>query len=455
MKCKHIIIAFLFALLPSSCASSLGQGSTNIPIRATTSTPTATERKSPSLSIATNTFPAGTPALTQGISSPLPSSSVVEHLLIVFSDNEALYVKRYGKEPKILASGGIHGRPIISDDGTKIVFIKGRKRDALYSITINGDQEKTIFSTDMLFDLDQGYGDDTQISSVEFIPQTHKLLINTINGGWPAGIPERNHDVFLVDEESATFEQLLARGKGGEFHISPDGRYIGILGNDHIDIIDVFGKFVYPDLVTYPYVHWPTSSIYWPMDSSSLFVLLPVEEGCSIMSEGPMNRTVWKYPMDGNPAAVIEILPPPVGNDCDYTFSDDGNWILYRWYGRYYGEGGSEGFDVGLYVGNMNDGSSKKMDTGCMDYFTWSPDNFHFISGEDHNGFCLGSITEPIKFVDEGEFLGWVDSTYFIYRKGSVFVNAIGEGIEAAIPMLGESWASDIGTDHLSFTLIQ
>jgi hypothetical protein len=396
---------------------------------------------------------AAVPPVASTPAAPLPAvCDALEGLLAAFPIDGDLYAKQGCAEPVRLAAGGVNARPVISDDGGKIVFARGLTKSDLYSMDIGGVEEIALASA-WLLSLDQGYSETTSFRSLAFIPRSHRLLLDTMNKDNSGDIGvEMNQDLFFVDTDKGEFKQWVARGKGGGFKVSPDGLYVALLGKEQIDILGSGGKMVRRKLVSYPPVTWPSSSVYWPQDSRSLIVLLPVDEGFAPDSTGPVDRTVWKYPLDGGPGSRLDFSPPPMGNDLDYFISPDGNWILYSRYE--YGSAGGGDSPQGLFLGSLQDGSSRAYDPNPYFDCTWSPDSLQFMC-VDNRRFFYGGVKEPLTLLGEGDFLGWADASHFLYKNGFYFYGEIDGDAAAGIPIFSEGWDERIQAYELAFVLVR
>jgi hypothetical protein len=220
---------------------------------------------------------------------------------------------------------------------------------------------------------------------------------------------------------------LLEPGHGGIFQVSPNGKLVGIQAIDHINVIELNGRIVHRDLATYPpswpYDRWP--DIYWTQGSDKLNLLLPLDTGNALDSSGPEPRTILQYSMDGKPAVEFHLNPPPIGES--FSISPDGDWIIYTYY--YYPGKTDETITAGIYIGDLRDGSSElavsSQPYGLPYSFYWNPDSESFVFENERSQIFLGNINRTIIPLAEGNFLGWIDDSSYLYLSGKILLGNI------------------------------
>jgi hypothetical protein len=310
----------------------------------------------------------------------------------------------------------------------------------------------------LLESLGLGYDKFTEIISLAYVPGTHKVLFNTrqlsqedvdqkdINR--PGS--KENRDLLSVDIDTGEIKSLLSRGKGGIFYISPDGSMVAVQSQGHIDIISIDGQMIHSSLITYtsthPYILAPNIS--WTTDSTELIVSLPASEVFDM--SGPEAYSIWRYAVDGSTKTQLTFDPPPLDNCCA---SPDGNWFLYSYY--YYPGKTSETILSGLYLGNLQNGGTQFYHPNYL-YYHWSPDSVHFVYGTKE--LLLGGINERPTFIDEGQFLGWLDEGRFLYygfQNGMLSISEIGKAsttiltnIPTRLPLQGASAFTFVFSDR-------
>ena len=226
-----------------------------------------------------------------------------------------LYLQDGSNLPIQLTYNGEDQEPLISDDGKKIVFFRGKSADHVYVINADGSQEQLLITNSLLNERGLRYDEASEIRtfrSLAFVPGTHILLFNAYQiDPHDLELKYKNHvyaiGLFLVDIDSGKIRQLLAPGLGGSFKISPDGNLLSVITSGHIDIFGIDGQVIRRNLVTYtpskPIELFPV--FYWLPDSTGLIVSLLVESQYDI---GDMpTYAIWRYPLDGNMAIQIPL----------------------------------------------------------------------------------------------------------------------------------------------------
>ena len=147
--------------------------------------------------------------------------------------------------------------------------------------------------------------------------------------------------------------------------------------------------------------------------------------------------TIWQYSMKKGKAVEIRLNPSPIGDN--YIFSPDGNWVVYGYPGIATETPTSP---LGVYLGNLNDGSSRLITSDIFyglqlpEPNQWSPDSKHFFFYNDgRTKMYIGNINDDITpLTDTGLWAGWLDSQRYLYKKGNLMVGEIGK--EDAIPVV-------------------
>lgn len=373
-----------------------------------------------STAISTETPLASTPT-------PLPFKAV-DGLRVAYTIGGYLYVQDSGKEEIQLTNSGQDLAPVFSDDGQKIVFFRVQlpRKTEVYVINADGTGEKALVTSQLLATLGLGYDEFTQVRYLAFAPGSHRLLFNThyFSPNNPNAWPVPNHDLLIADADTSEIRQLAApqqmdnslflTGQEGKFLVSPDGNLVAIQGPDHIEVINLNGQAVQPNLVTYladeAHSYIP---MYWTRDSREL-IILPSE--IPLLAGGvPIVRAVWRYSVDDGRGTEIPLIPPPLYDE--YAISPDGNWIVYSYNPR------SMASDlvapVGVYLGNLHDGTSQlvdiiKLQIVMSSAFNWNPNSSHFIFSDNVNSY-LGDILGQVTTVGRGTLPIWIDDNHFLY----------------------------------------
>ncbi|HJR78837.1 MAG TPA: hypothetical protein VJ821_02120 [Anaerolineales bacterium] len=374
------------------------------------------------------------PQATATPTSSITLTSAPYRLLLAYMVDKNLYFQKGSNPPVKLTHSADDRYPLLSDDGEILIFYRGLVPHELYSIRTDGTQEKVLVTGSLLESLGLGYDEFTEIISLAFVPGTHQVMFHTRQlsqsdidmqdfnrlGSAP------NMDLLSIDADTGEIKSLLPRGQGSSFLISPDGSRVDVIGNGHIDVIDINGRMFRKNLVRYtptqPYRVAPR--IFWVEDSTELIVTLSAETEYNF--DGPEIRSVWRYTIADGAKVQIPYAPPLIGFEA--CVSPDGNWILYDYF--YYPGKTDETITDGLYLGNLHDGSSQIYELGMIVTRGWSADNIHFLYEGFENEIYLGSIDQQPEFTgNKGRFLGWLDLNHYLFYSTSD---------EAVVGVMGE-----------------
>lgn len=419
-----------------------------------TSVPTLTMTTAPSL---TPVSPTPTVLPVTPTPNSLPVSSPPDGLRLAYAVGRNLYFQDGSKPPLQLTDRGADSTPVFSDDGERLVFYRGLVPHDLYTINLDGTQERPLITGDLLASLGWGYDKHTEIISLAYVPGTHQILFNTrqlSQGDIDFGDINRpgstsNLDLLSVNTDTGEIKRLLSPGKGGNFYLSPDGSMVAIQAKGRVDVIGINGGMIRSNLATYtptqPYLLSPNVS--WNSDSTELIVSLPAREIFDM--SGPEAFTIWRYAVDGRTKTQLTFDPPPLDNCCA---SPDGNWFLYSYY--HYPGKTSETIPSGLYLGDLQNNTVQLYDPYYPDYH-WGLDSVHFVYGA--GTLFLGSIHEQPKLVGEGQFLGWLDNNRFLYYSFEDGMLSISEIGEVNIPILTSipKGLTLQGTDAFTFVFVE
>lgn len=381
---RHFWIIILVLLV--GCGK---QASNVTPTTATTSTLATTSTPSPNPS----PLPTATPA-------SLPISSPPDGLRMAYILDGNLYFQE-GSNPAIqLTHSGKDFQPMFSDDGEKIVFFRGKdwEKDELHSINRDGSQEQVLVTSNLLMAFDNSYTESTMPHSLTFVPGTHLLLFATQESEqrW-------NNDLLRVDIDTAEIKGLLPPERIDCFYVSPDGKFIAIDTIGGIGVIDLGGKIIRRNLLTYT----PSAPVFlppgisWMPDSKGLIAILPVPTDYETSASGP-SYTVWRYTLDGGKGVQIPLDVLPTENSMARV-SPDTNWIIYN-----------NNIQYAFYLGDLRTGATQLYEPSPVGFHYdrgWSPDSRHFI----YHHLFLGSVNGSPEFIGEGDFLGWIDVNHYLY----------------------------------------
>jgi len=318
-----------------------------------------------------------------------------------------LYFQDGSKPPLQLTHSLENWQPMFSDDGEKIIFLHGKDWEEIHSINSDGGQEQVLVTKKLLMTLDtSSYDESTKIHSVTMVPGTHLLLFGTHFS--LSNRPIWNNDLLMVDTDTAEIQRLLPPRQVNDFSVSPNGKFIAIDRIGQIDVIDLGGKIVRQNLLTYAPSEpsFLAPGISWRRDSIGLVITLPVPTVYETSASGP-SYTVWRYRLDDGQGVQVplDILPTDVYMA---TVSPDGNWILYNNNDQY-----------AFYIGDLRAGSTQLYlpSTFVFHYERgWNSDNEHFVySTAPGSTLFLGSVNGSPELIGKGEFLGWIDTNRYLY----------------------------------------
>lgn len=404
--------------------------------------------------IPTSTPPSFTPAPTR---TPLPFR-VLEGLRVAYTSNGNLYVQDSGKPAIQLTDSGRDSNPLLSDDGKRIAFYRGRQQVRV--IRVGGTGEQVLVSRESLSTFGDIYDNEfIELHNMAFLPGTHQLLFNTLVYPRTSGEshPGLNEDLFFVDVDTGKLRQFKAPRQGGNFLPAPNGKWIAVETLDHIEVINTQGQPIHRNLVTYPtvddYYGLDWAPMFWTRDSRELIVVQPAafDEFSGVNATA---RSVWRYSLNSGEGVETRLNPPPM-NDA-LSVSPDGNWIAYSY------ELGRTA-EVGVYLGNLRDGTSQLIYTapvseaGYQDvplfYDDWSPDSVHFIFRDMDYQMFLGNIHGETVPLGRGAGLeGWIDNTHYLFEGGEV----IGEvGTQEKVNVMGSFPYYEVSSyDPVSFVFL-
>lgn len=408
IQAKRSVIVILITILLSDCGVN-----TSVPVSTLGITPTF-----PS-ALPTAAMPLPAPFLTSTPTSALPISSAPDGLRMAYSIDGNLYFQDGSKSPIQLTDSGKDWRPLFfSENGESIFFFRGIIPFDFYSINIDGSQEQALVTNSTLLALGMEYDEATTVCNPTIVPNTQLILFNTcvypeLNNSY---IISGNRDLLAVDTNTGEIKTLYSPRQAGYFYISPDGKQLAIDKRGQIDIVDINGKIIRSNLLTYtpsePILLLPR--IYWTQDSTDLIVILPVPTFYDT-SGGAPQYTVWRYALDGSSRVQMPLDPLPKSHNIAQV-SPNGNWILYE---------NDETFS--FYLGDLREGSVQIYEPyPPVIRYEWSRDNKHFIY-EFSGDMLLGSVASSATIISKGDLIGWVDANRYLYYDYAVRSIVMGE----------------------------
>jgi hypothetical protein len=208
--------------------------------------------------------------------------------------------------------------PLLNTDGTRYTF----HREVLpYNYEIitrpsvrSGRENRLVTPADFaeMRSETNAIGYDPQ--QMAWIPFTDSLVFSIRVYRRPESL--YNHiadDLWLVDADTGAVVNLLPEGEGGDFFVSPDGRYIAVANYDGLQIVDLeTHNTAAVDLPSYhaEILGW---SMYYPVirwlaDSSGLLVATSNSEVDSLSQHAGLME-VWQVPVDGSAPHLIGTHP--------------------------------------------------------------------------------------------------------------------------------------------------
>jgi predicted small lipoprotein YifL len=355
----------------------------------------------------------------------LPPLVTAEGLRLAYIVNGNLYVQGSGGKPNQLTNSGKDSKPIFSEDGEKIVFLRKNEHPtnkfpknkyslSVFSVNLDGSQLQELITADLLTKVAPTYNEFSEPAFLAFVPGSHHLLFNThqayhYDSKTAESSSNPNNDLFWVDADSAEVKWLFPPGDGGHFGISPNGKMAWMLTQaGQIQIINLDGKIIHQNLATYAtnWPEWPRPDIFWTADSKKLNIL-PLSDPLAI----PEPRIIWLYPINNDPVTEIHFGPPPMA--FFFSISADSNSIVYT----YKDPAIVDSNKFGIYLGNLRDGTTHLIAKNGLselpDNYSWSPDSQHFVI-ENLEGLMLGDIYGNITPLSCRKILGWVDASHYL-----------------------------------------
>lgn len=390
--------------------------------------------------------PTASPTLQPSASPTKPFTLEDLRLLLTKNRNMQIYASKDGiylndglNPPKQLTRNSQDRDPILSDDGKKIVFYRGKANnddnDNVYSINVDGSQEKQIISSKSLPLLGRG-----NVRSLIFLPKTHSLLFNTYlcspsQGGPSYDAPDCTVGIYRVDADTGKIEPFLQGLSGntmqsyrGNFAVSPNGRYTSVTSSGHIDLYD--DGTVYPDVIRY-YRTQPDEYLphqFWLPDSSGLVAVVSTDTG-NEPGTPPFTYGAWRYTAKDKLAVQVNFPAVMMSNSgCSFSVSPDRNWILFLG-----NETGDITADLALYLGNLIDGSMKTIDWKLAGDCP-TPTSTRWSSDSQHYAFYKAILNlDGTQTQTNGSFKSWIDSTHYYYT------------IKADDPTPQKTYAAELG----------
>ncbi len=351
-----------------------------------------------------------------------------------------------GTNPPVqLTSGGNTTRVLISDDGSKVAFIRRvgpDQKPEIRSINTDGTGEITLLTAaqiDALYPLDPAFTHN-DIANIAFVPGTHHLMFNTRAVATGPGLFKYN-DVALLDADTGSLSTILAPGDGGDFTLAPNGNQMALVRPADISLADVDGSNLHSNLITYtPVITYSEFQYYaqpvWMPNSNAFGVAIPSSDP---MAPGK-NGFVWRIPADGSAALNLSTISG------DFYFAQAfSSPVLSPSLQRvaFLRDTGTPNVKD-LYLADANGGGQTVYATGDIQWKGWSPDSLHFVySLGGPMNLQLGTDGGASSSIGSCISLRWVDDTRYLCLSGSLgswtlMTGQVGGGLNAIVSPAGD-----------------
>ncbi len=331
--------------------------------------------------------------------------------VIVYEKDGNIMISDKLDSPLKLTDGGKDEYPIISPDGNKIIFWRQAEtgplsllRYDLWIIDSDGSNMSCLVSSGDLPG-EAGFSTDAEEEvmldrlpfQVRWTEDSRTVLFNTIIE-WGYGLQTKN-DLWLIDVNSPTPEQLIPDGEGGSFALSPDKKYLLVADSTSVSLID-YESLERRVTLEYPFVNTASEYEYipqpvWSPDGSFGLIAIsspePFQEKSSIK--------IWQIPLLGEPVLISDLPGMNLFNTMDdRLWSPDRKYIAYN--------------DDNLIISSL-DGEAITSFEDPSNFLNWSPDSFLFLFTRD-NEIYMGDLDgkEEELILPGGIMPGWFDAKW-------------------------------------------
>ena len=348
-------------------------------------------------------------------------------LTVVYSQTGDLWVTIGFNAPRQITSGHFDQYPMISPDGSKILFQRDVEsgtaelyRYELWVINTDGSDERLLISAADLPG-QMGYAmeaeEETMLDrlpqQVAWLEDSRRIAFNTLlEAGY--GVISF-YDLWIADTETGAVTRLLEDGDGGSFAYSPDGSKILVSNPNSVSLVNADGS-ERRQLVSYPFVNTASEYAYnpqpvWAPDGSYGLV--------AIASEEPFFAdpyiTLWRLPLSGE-ATVISTLP-----DMNlFSTMDDKLWNAARTALAY------TDIEYTLHLATLA-GESLQSYGSADQFYGWSSDDRYWLLSLSSEIILTGIDMEPTPLeMPEGDSsdwfeVKWVSGTDYVVLSGNYY----------------------------------
>lgn len=365
---------------------------------------------------------------TQADETPQPPAQATEpsaveaDLVLVYTHQGNPWVLVDDQAPRQLSQAGDTIDVLISDDAQRIVFLRQELDQhppepvEIRSVKFDGSDEQVLLSPadfDGLYPLED-FSHYT-VSSIDFIPGTHQLLLNT-RGLFEGPGLVKNNDLLQLDSDTGQLTKLLPRGQGGDFHPSPDGDRLVLVQPDNVSMADIDGSNLQQDILTFdPIITYSEFQYYprpiWSADGQQAVISIPNPD---ILADD-LYGTLWRLPRDGSTAEELTQIDGMV-----YFPSESGGSIVSPDFERAIAMRGGGQDPRRLIIIELDSGSEQTYTTGSIDWRGWAPDSQHFLFSQgDPSQIQLGALGQSPSALVNGMDFSWLNSSEFLFLSGS------------------------------------
>lgn len=353
---------------------------------------------------------------SQASAQPYQELSMQEYLLAYTNDGNVWTLSPDGATLQLTSRGDVV-KLLLSDDRQMIVYIRQSAQPDLFevrAVATDGSSDRQILSQetlDSLYPLDGALHFLT--SQMEFIPGTHSLLFNTRATFDGPGLV-KNDDLYRLDVDTGELIQIIARERGGDFTISPDGKMLALSQADSIALVSIDGDDLHTDLVTFqPVITYSEYQYYpilvWAPDSTRFGVFIPSSDPLAEDSGG----TVWILPMEGAPYSF-----PFIKGDVFFPQSNGGSLLSSDLQTVAFLREDDQGQAELLFLSNVDGTNSRLYDEGDIHWLGWNVDGSLFAYRRGETGLTLGRPGSNPQSLADGRSLRWITDEIYVLQSG-------------------------------------
>lgn len=379
----------------------------------------------PSPTLSQPATPTGLPAEPQVLSTEPPTmtaepatvTSPPQQLRVAYTVDGDLWAVEPGSPPVQLTQSGLVVDFRISDDGQHIVYVQADQdfqRHELRGIGFSGGDDRSLLNQaalDALYPL-EGFLH-YRPGQLTMVPGTHQLLFNTIGVFDGPGLP-KNNDLLRLDIDSGEVVQLLERGEGGDFTLSPDASQLAIVRPDSVGFADRDGGRPRPEVLTFPFVITYSEYFFYLEPvwvSDGVIAAVPAEDPFF----GPEQGSFWHVPADGSEPLLLsspqaDLFVPQ--RTAPIVSPDGSRAIFFR--------RPDDAAPPQLWIYDLLDNEAQLYDQGPLAWHGWAPDSEHFAYGQEQGaGLTVGSVAGGPVPLGSGRSLRWIDAERYVWLAGA------------------------------------